>query len=125
MTKVRLSPHAEPPVCTALAFVAHPLYIRAHSTHGLWCLPGEIRLKPPVAFEDKVQKCLCPWRLTGKDTQEWLCLISACASFWKLAFTSATRPIAGTRRWRPTSTAPATTFTSSTSRRRCLCCTRR
>ncbi|SIT60069.1 conserved hypothetical protein [Mesorhizobium prunaredense] len=35
-----------------------------HTDFGV--CPGEIRLKPPVAFEDKVQKCLCPWRLTGK-----------------------------------------------------------
>ena len=38
---------------------------------------------------------------------------------------SATSPIAGTRRWRRTSSAPATTSTSSTSPRRCRCCTAR
>src|SRR5690349_11873254 len=55
---------------------------------------------------------------------ECLCLISACVSFWKLVFTSATRPTAGTRRCPSTSTVHATTSTSSTSRRPCLCCTR-
>ena len=29
----------------------------------------------------------------------WRCPITACVSFWKLAFTSAIRPTAGTRRW--------------------------
>ncbi|RWX75610.1 hypothetical protein EPK99_18100 [Neorhizobium lilium] len=33
-----------------------------------------------------------------KEKKAWHCLILACASFWKLVFTSATRPIAGTRR---------------------------
>ena len=32
--------------------------------------------------------------------ETWPCLSSACASFWKLAFTSDTRPTAGTRKWR-------------------------
>ena len=50
---------------------------------------------------------MAPWRLNRKVNIEWLCLISACASFWKLAFTSATRPTAGTRRWTPTSLASA------------------
>ena len=55
----------------------------------------------------------------------WRCPITACVSFWKLAFTSAIRPTAGTRRWVISSSAPATTSTSSTSPRACRCCTRR
>ena len=42
------------------------------------------------------------------------CQTSACVSFWKLASTSAIRPIVGIRRWPSTSSAPATTSTSST-----------
>jgi hypothetical protein len=45
-----------------------------------------------------------------------------CVSCLKLAFTLATNRTAGIRRWRITFSVPATTSTSSTSRRPCRCC---
>ena len=56
---------------------------------------------PPVAPGAYALVVDGPWRFNRKRTRQWHCLISACASFSKLAFTSATRPIAGTRKWRP------------------------
>ncbi len=54
----------------------------------------------------------CPWRLNReKENKRWHCLISACVSSLKLAFTSVTRHIAGTRKWHRTFTVTATTFT--------------
>ncbi|CCV14031.1 hypothetical protein MESS4_640006 [Mesorhizobium sp. STM 4661] len=66
MTAVRRSPHPErqrlrlqhfPSICALIP----------HTDFGV--CPGEIRLKPPVAFEDIRPKCLCPWRLTGKELE--------------------------------------------------------
>ncbi len=51
----------------------------------------------------------------------WRCVKSACAPCSRQASISATRPAAGTRGWRPTSSASATTSTSSTSSRPCRC----
>ena len=61
--------------------------------------------------------------ITGKD-RAWHCPITRCASFSKPACISAITRGAGTRRWRPTSSASATASTSSTSSRPCRCCGR-
>ena len=89
--------------------------MRAHSTHGLWFPTGRNPAGDRRWRQGTRPEASLSVEANRKGTFEWLCQISACASYWKLVFTSATRPTAGTRRWRPTSTAPATTSTSSTS----------
>ena len=67
LTAGRGSSHAAPqiPRRLRLSLIPSICALIPHTDFGV--CPGEIRLKPPVAFEDKVQKCLCPWRLTGKE----------------------------------------------------------
>ena len=69
---------------------------------------------------------MCRGGSTGRQEgpAPWRCPISPCASCSKPASISATTPAAGTRRWRPTSSACATRSTSSTCSRPCRCCDR-
>ena len=108
---------SRPPVPFGIAFPPLLPYIRAISHAGLKPLTGF-----PVA--------VAIWHLAisrgGQNRRIlWRFPIFRCASCLRLACISVTRHTAGTRRWAPTSTAPATTSTSSTSRRPCRCCTAR
>ena len=92
------------------ASAASHLYKPHHLTGGHW--PSKSR---PVVQAARLEPTRPP---RNNRRRPWRCPISPCASCWKLACTSAIRPTAGTRRWRRTSSAPATTFTSSISPRR-------
>src|ERR1700759_3217441 len=59
---------------------------------------------------------------TNRRIRLWRFPIFLCVSYLKLAFTLATNPTAGIRRWRITFSVPATTSTSSISPRPCRCC---
>ena len=109
-----------PPV--ALAFPLRLPYMPRHSTGGFYAAPDSRRRsggEGSLASHD-------PPRLNRTRTSvPWLCQISPCANCSRRARISATSRIAGTRRWRPTSTARATRSISSTSPRPCRCSIRR
>lgn len=84
-----------------------------HFTGGVRACGGEIPAGPPVA-PDQVGGEITPPRRKPERNKAWRFPSFPCVSFLKLAFTSATRPSAGTRRWASTSTATATASTSST-----------
>ena len=96
-----------------LAMAAESGYMRAtQSTGGGAARGGDI----PVQSTGWAERLFSPLRRKPEkeDREPWLCLNSLCASSWKPASTSATRPTAGTRAWGRTSTATATASTSST-----------
>ena len=64
----------------ALAFRATAI-CAAHSTHGLWFLPGRNPADASGGVRGLALVVDGPWRFNRKRTRQWLCLISACASF--------------------------------------------
>src|SRR3954462_11368099 len=112
ITKYILAAGGESPrFAVCLALWGSPRYIADHLTRGPW-----------------LYAVRCSGRTLGRGSQvrggttgEDICrfLTIRCASFWKLACTSAIRPTAGTRRCRSTSLAFVTTSTSLISPKRC------